>query len=143
MSFLSNGLQWFKNQFEDTDEEAGYEEAEGSYDEDGDDVPAAGALPARSIRPQEVVIMVPGAYGDARRAVEALEKGKTVMVLLSENVNDEVASRFVDFMSGAVCMCHGDVMLVSADVLICVPDTVDLHEDRLAFVSGIPTWKGS
>lgn len=140
MSIFSNGLQWLKGQFEETEEERDYEEQDETY-EDGN-IPRAGALPARSIRPQEVVIMVPGAYGDARRAVEALEKGKTVMVLLSENVNDEVASRFVDFMSGAVCMCHGDVMLVSADVLICVPDTVDLHEDRLAFVSGIPTWKG-
>ncbi|MEE3452729.1 cell division protein SepF [Dialister sp.] len=140
MSAFSNGLQWLKSQFEETEEERDYEEQDETY-EDGN-IPRAGALPARSIRPQEVVIMVPGAYGDARRAVEALEKGKTVMVLLSENVNDEVASRFVDFMSGAVCMCHGDVMLVSADVLICVPDTVDLHEDRLAFVSGIPTWKG-
>ena len=55
---------------------------------------------------------------------------------------DEVASRFVDFMSGAVYMAHGDVMLLNDDVLICVPSTVDLHEDRLAFVSGIPTWKG-
>ena len=33
-------------------------------------------------------------------------------------------------------------MLLNDDVLICVPSTVDLHEDRLAFVSGIPTWKG-
>lgn len=141
MSIFSNGLQWLKGQFQETDEERDYDEQDETYEDDGN-IPRAGALPARSIRPQEVVIMVPGAYGDARRAVEALEKGKTVMVLLSDNVNDEVASRFVDFMSGAVCMCHGDISLVSADVLICVPDTVDLHEDRLAFVSGIPTWKG-
>ena len=141
MSIFSNGLQGLKGKFEETGEDRDYEEQDETYEDDGN-ISRAGALPARSIRPQEVVIMVPGSYGDARRAVEALEKGMTVMVLLSDNVNDEVASRFVDFMSGAVCMCHGDVMLVSADVLICVPDTVDLHEDRLAFVSGIPTWKG-
>ena len=86
--------------------------------------------------------MVPGSYGDARRAVDALARGMTVIVVLNDNVDDEAASRFVDFMRGAVYMAHGDVILLNDDVLICVPSTVDLHEDRLAFVSGIPTWKG-
>ena len=137
MSFLSKGVNWLKNQFEEAPEEDSYEERE-----EGEDVPAAGALPARSIRPQEVDILVPGSYGDARHVVDALARGMTVMVVLNDNVDDEVASRFVDFMSGAVYMAHGDVMLLNDDVLICVPSTVDLHEDRLAFVSGIPTWKG-
>lgn len=139
MSFLSKGVNWLKNQFEEAPEEDSYE---GPEREEGEDVPAAGALPARSIRPQEVDILVPGSYGDARHAVDALARGMTVMVVLNDNVDDEVASRFVDFMSGAVYMAHGDVMLLNDDVLICVPSTVDLHEDRLAFVSGIPTWKG-
>lgn len=139
MSFLSKGVNWLKSQFEEAPEEDSYEEQER---DEGEDVPAAGALPARSIRPQEVDIMVPGSYGDARRAVDALARGMTVIVVLKDNVDDEAASRFVDFMSGAVYMAHGDVMLLNDDVLICVPSTVDLHEDRLAFVSGIPTWKG-
>ena len=110
MSFLSKGVNWLKSQFEEAPEEDSYEEQER---DEGEDVPAAGALPARSIRPQEVDIMVPGSYGDARRAVDALARGMTVIVVLNDNVDDEAASRFVD-----------------------------LHEDRLAFVSGIPTWKG-
>ena len=138
MSLLSDGLGWLRNQFVEPDEEV----YEGPEEYEGEDVPAAGALPVRSIRPLEVDILVPGSYGDARRAVDALERGMTVMVVLGDNVDDEAASRFVDFMSGAVYLAHGDVVLLNDDVLICVPSTVDIHEDRLAFVSGIPTWKG-
>ncbi len=139
MSFLSNGLDWLRNQFSDPDDREYYEDTER---EEEIPVSGGGALPARAIRPQEVDILIPGSYGDARRAVDALERGMTVIVVLNDNVDDEVASRFVDFMSGAVYMAHGDVMLVNDDVLICVPPTVDLHEDRMAYVSGIPTWKG-
>ena len=120
MSFLSQGVNWLKSQFEEAPEEDSYEEQER---DEGEDVPAAGALPARSIRPQEVDIMVPGSYGDARRAVDALARGMTVIVVLNDNVDDEAASRFVDFMSGAVYMAHGDVMLLNDDVLICVPSS--------------------
>ena len=137
MSFWDAGMGWLKKQFNGQDEDVYDTQAE-----EREILPEAGALPARSIRPQEVDILVPGSYGDARHAVDALARGMTVMVVLNDNVDDEVASRFVDFMSGAVYMAHGDVMLLNDDVLICVPSTVDLHEDRLAFVSGIPTWKG-
>ena len=139
MSFLTKGIRWLKSQMDDPVEEESYEEPER---EEGEDIPGPGAVPARTIRPLEVDIIVPGSYGDSRHAGDALERGMTVMVVLNDNVDDEVASRFVDFMSGAVYMAHGDVMLLNDDVLICVPSTVDIHEDRLAFVSGIPTWKG-
>ena len=87
MSFLSKGVNWLKSQFEESPEEDSYEEQER---DEGEDVPAAGALPARSIRPQEVDIMVPGSYGDARRAVDALARGMTVIVVLNDNLDDAV-----------------------------------------------------
>ncbi len=140
MSFFSGGFQWLKKQFEDPED--GYEEQEASLEAREDAFPEAGALPARSIRPLEVVIMVPTGYADAKRSVKALEKGLAVIVVLGDNVDDEVASRYVDFMSGAVYMAHGDIELLNDDVLLCVPDSVKLSTDRLAFVSDIPTWKG-
>ena len=47
MSFLSQGVNWLKSQFEEAPEEDSYEEQER---DEGEDVPAAGALPARSIQ---------------------------------------------------------------------------------------------
>lgn len=54
-------------------------------EEDTDDLPElerdkpvpAGALPVRSIRPLEIVTMVPGEYRDAGRAADALAKGSS------------------------------------------------------------------
>ncbi len=141
MSFFASGLQWLKKQFEDPEE--GKEQGEGLPPAMEDaDFPEASALPARSIRPLEVVVMVPTVYADAKRSVEALEKGLVVIVVLNDNVDDEVASRYVDFMSGAVYLAHGEIELLNGDVLICVPESVKLEKDRLAYISDIPTWKG-
>lgn len=138
MSFLSDGFEWFKNQF------VSREEVEDTPKQptDAEEEPEAGALPVRSLRPLEVMVLTPKSYSDARYAADALEKGKVVIVVLNDSVDDETASRFVDFMSGAIYMAHGSVQLLNDDVLICAPDSVRLDEDKLAFVSGFPTWKG-
>lgn len=141
MSFFSAVSQWLKNQFEDS-EELHEEKRIPSLKVESDDVLEAGALPARSIRPLEVVVMVPTVYADAKKSVQALEKGLVVMVVLNDNVDDEVASRYVDFMSGAVYLAHGDVELLNDNVLICVPESVKLSNDRLVYAADIPTWKG-
>lgn len=70
MSFWGEGLGWLKKQFSDQDEDV-YE----TPTEERESLPEAGALPARTLRPLEVVIMVPGTYADARHGVDALEKG--------------------------------------------------------------------
>ena len=139
MSLVTRGIEWFKSQF--VSQEELYETPEIPHKE-VDDSPAAGALPVRSIRPLEVMVVIPSSYSDARHAVDALAKGKVVIIVLNDSVDDETASRFVDFMSGAVYMAHGSAELLNDDVLICAPDTVRLDEDKLAYVSGIPTWKG-
>ncbi len=141
MSIFSSGLRWLKQLWDDPEEAMDQGETLSPAAKETD-FPEAGALPARSIRPLEVVIMVPTVYADAKRSVEALEKGLAVIVVLNDNVDDEVASRYVDFMSGAVYLAHGEIELLNDNVLICVPESVKLSKDRLAFVSDIPTWKG-
>lgn len=138
MSFLSDGFEWFKKQF------VSQEELENTPDvpKDVEEEPAAGALPVRSLHPLEVVVLTPTAYANARNAADALKKGQVVIIVLNDSVDDETASRFVDFMSGAVYYADASIKLLNDDVLICAPDSVRLDEDKLAFVSGIPTWKG-
>lgn len=137
MSFWEGGLGWLKKQFNGQDEDVYDTQAE-----EREILPEVGALPARSLRPLEVVIMVPGTYADARHGVDALEKGLAVIVVLNDSVDDETASRFVDFMSGAVYLAHGSIELLNDDVLICLPETVRLDKDRLTDFQGIPAWKG-
>ena len=107
-------------------------------EEDTDDLPElerdkpvpAGALPVRSIRPLEIVTMVPGEYRDV------------VVVLLADNVDSDTAKRFVDFLAGAVYLTHGDIELLNDNVLIITPDTVRVERDTFIPVSDIPMWKG-
>lgn len=102
----------------------------------------AGALPARAVRPLDAVIFIPRAYSDARRAVDAMEKGLVVLVVLGSNVDDETASRFVDFMSGAVYLGKGEVELLNGQVLLCAPSAVHIEMDSMPRLAGIPLWRG-
>lgn len=142
MSFLSKGLAWLRTQLDGRDEEENEEEFLEEDAEPGPDLTRAGALPARSARPLEVVVMTPSSYGDARNGIDALAKGLVVIVILCDNVDDETASRFVDFMSGAVYLSRGSIRLLNDNVLIVAPSTVEIDEDRLIRASGFPLWKG-
>lgn len=72
--FLGRGSGLAEKQFNDQDEDVYDTQAE-----EREILPEAGALPARSLRPLEVVIMVPGTYADARHGVDALEKGSPLL----------------------------------------------------------------
>jgi len=156
MSFFSKGVDWLKYQFsEDPDDEYTEEideesepEPEPEPERKPERLPAPARTPARrsaqplrGIHPMQSVVMVPSAYRDARRASEALEDGYIVLLILHD-LDDDTASRFVDFMSGAIYFSHGEVELLNDDVLICAPSSVHLERDNLPQFSGIPTWKG-
>ena len=128
MSFFSKISELFYDLFVTEPEEEAYIDSAG---EDGKeaDPRMAGALPAR-------------AYSDARRAVDAMEKGLVVLVVLGSNVDDETASRFVDFMSGAVYLGKGEVELLNGQVLLCAPSAVHIEMDSMPRLAGIPLWRG-
>lgn len=144
MSFFSKIKDWLNRFFteEYTEDEYNPEEMS-SGGRPGDSHYGAGALPARAVRPMDAVIMTPRSYGDARRAADAMEKGKIVIVVLEDSIEDGSAGRFVDFMSGAVYLAKGQAKLLEERVLICTPPSVYLETDRLVHLEGVPVWKGS
>lgn len=87
MSFFSKISELFYDLFVTEPEEEEYIDSAG---EDGKEAGPrmAGALPARAVRPLDAVIFVPRAYSDARRVVDAMEKGLVVLVVLGSNVDD-------------------------------------------------------
>lgn len=141
MSFFLKISELFYNLFVTEPEEEGYIDSAG---EDGEDaIPrVAGALPARAVRPLDAVIFVPRAYSDVRRVVDAMEKGLVVLVVLGGNVDDETASRFVDFVSGAVYLGKGELELLNGQVLLCTPPAVHIEMDSLPRFTGVPSWRG-
>ena len=137
MSFFSKISELFYDLFVTEPEEEEYIDSAG---EDGKEAGSrmAGALPARAVRPLDAVIFVPRAYSDARRVVDAMEKGLVVLVVLGSNVDDET----VDFMSGAVYLGKGEVELLNGQVLLCAPSAVHIEMDSLPRLTGIPLWRG-
>ena len=143
MSFFSKIEDWLNRFFteEYTEDEYNPEEMSGGG-RPRDSHYGAGALPARAVRPMDAVIMAPRSYSDAKRAADAMENGKVVLVILEDSIEDSEAARFVDFMSGAVYLAKGEVELLEGRVLICLPSTVHLELDHLPRLEGIPVWKG-
>lgn len=136
MGVFSDGLSWLKQQFTAGEDDPEYENWQ------DEDVREVCALPARAMRPLETVIMVPSSYSDARRAVEALEKGLVVIVVFTDALPEDVAGRFVDFMSGASYMAHGSVELLNTEALICTPERVRIQTDMLVYAPDMPVWRG-
>ena len=124
MSFFSKISELFYDLFVTEPEEEEYIDSAG---EDGKEAGPrmAGALPARAVRP-----------------LDAMGKGLVVLVVLGSNVDDETASRFVDFMSGAVYLGKGEVELLNGQVLLCAPSAVHIEMDSLPRLTGIPLWRG-
>lgn len=135
MSFINKIINWVKSQFIENEEEYDYQEKEATVQ--------AGALPAHTIRPLEVKILEPKIYADARNAVDELQNGKVVIVILQDNISSEDAGKFVDFMSGAVYFEKGTVEYFSDRILICAPSSVRMQKDELHRYSDIPVWKGA
>ena len=132
MSFIRKLINWIKSQFVE-DEVNDYEEEQSVQ---------AGALPARTARPLEAVIIKPEKYSDAKKVTNELQNDKVVIVILQDKIVHEDASKFVDFMSGAVYFGKGTVEYFEDRVLICAPSCVRMQTDELHRYSDIPVWKG-
>jgi cell division inhibitor SepF len=136
MSSLKNLWGKLSSSFEDE----GYEYEDDVYEEE----PAgqAGALPARSVRPRELVIIRPGSYHDARAAVDALKNDMIVVVELG-HIDAATAARMVDFVSGAVYLLNASIQLLNEDTLILAPASVTLETDDLVRADLFPQWRPS
>lgn len=138
MSFLTN---LFRNS-DPYDEEEYYDEEDMGMN---GRVGEAGALPARSVRPLEIVIMTPGSFNDARRAVDALNQGMIVFLRLGD-IDKVTAARMVDFVGGAVYLLNASIRLINEDTLIMAPSMINLETDELVSMDlssswGRPVWQ--
>lgn len=133
MSFIHKSINWVKSQFIDNETEYDYEE---------EITVQAGALPARTVKPFEAKIIEPKVYSDARFAIDELQNDRVVIIILKDNIEPEEASKFVDFMSGAVYFAKGTVEYFDDRILICAPSCVRMQKDELHRYSEFPVWKG-
>ena len=129
MTFLKEKLEWFRNQF---------------IDESQENNPRlqVGALPARTIRPHELLIAKPNYYSDAKAIVNALHNGMVVIVLLKD-VEKVTAARIVDFIGGAVYLLNASMQLLNEEILLVTPPSVSLITDDLNPDDGISRWRNT
>lgn len=102
----------------------------------------AASLPVRAARPLETIICTPHEYKDARFVVQSIEEGKVVVLRLME-VDEPLAQRIIDFVSGAVFLLHGTITLYGGDVVLCTPVSVRVEQgDYMHKIPEMPVFRG-
>ena len=94
--------------------------------------PAAGfsgqILNMNSSNKQEVVLFRPGSFNDTSKAADDLRNRKAVIVNM-ENVDNAMARRVVDFLSGCVYALDGDVKKIAQSAYLFCPHNMDIVGD--------------
>ena len=141
MTFLKEKLEWFRNQFIDESDEFYDETIDEKFQENNPRL-QVGALPARTIRPHELLIAKPNYYSDAKAIVNALHNGMVVIVLLKD-VEKVTAAGIVDFIGGAVYLLNASMQLLNEEILLVTPPSVSLITDDLNPDDGISRWRNT
>lgn len=84
------------------------------------------SLPAR--RPgtmQQIVLLEPSSFGEAREVAEALKQKKPIIVNVRKTDKD-LARRIVDFLSGIAYAIEGHMTKIADNIYIFAPGTVEI-----------------
>ena len=134
--FLKRWWNWLKAQlsYEKEPEKTGEEEF---FPEEPE------AVPPRPIHPYEALIFTPASFGDVRKAADALEQGRLVLLCL-QSIDSETAGKMVDFLSGAVYLLKGSMQMMGTEVVLCTPSSINVRQDDFTFhgADELLRWKG-
>ena len=75
-----------------------------------------------------VVIVAPNSYEECKEIADHLKTKRTVVINL-EGMSKDDAHRMVDFISGAVYACDGNIQKVSAGIILIAPYNVGIMGD--------------
>ncbi len=73
----------------------------------------------------KVIIYEPTSFDEAPSIVDNLKNRKPVIINL-ENIDQELAKKFFDFLNGAIYALDGNIQKVSAGIFILAPNNVDI-----------------
>jgi cell division inhibitor SepF len=73
----------------------------------------------------KVVIYEPTNFEEAPSIVDNLKARKPVIINL-ENIEQDLAKKFFDFLNGAIYALDGNIQKVSAGIFILAPNNVDI-----------------
>lgn len=73
----------------------------------------------------KVIIYEPSSFDEAPSIVDNLKNRKPVIINL-ENIDQDLAKKFFDFLNGAIYALDGNIQKVSAGIFILAPNNVDI-----------------
>ena len=73
----------------------------------------------------KVSLAEPRVYAEAQDIAESLKSKQAVVVNL-QRIEKDQGLRIIDFLSGTVYALGGDIQRIGTDILLCVPDTVEV-----------------
>lgn len=74
---------------------------------------------------QQIVLLEPSSFGEAREVAEALKQKKPIIVNVRKT-DKELARRIVDFLSGIAYAIDGHMTKIADSIYIFAPATVDI-----------------
>lgn len=84
------------------------------------------SLPARRAgNTQQIVLLEPSSFGEAREVAEALKQKKPIIVNVRKTDKD-LARRIVDFLSGIAYAIDGHMTKITDSIYIFAPATVEI-----------------
>lgn len=75
--------------------------------------------------PFRLVVIEPKGFEDCPRLVDSLKARKPVIINL-ENLEQDIARKVFDFLSGATYALNGNVQKVANDIFVFAPENVDI-----------------
>lgn len=75
--------------------------------------------------PQQIVLLEPSSFGEAREVAEALKEKKPIIVNVRKTDKD-LARRIVDFLSGIAYAIDGNMTKIADSIYIFAPSSVDI-----------------
>ena len=78
-----------------------------------------------STNPFRLVVIEPRGFEDCPRLVDNLKARKPVIINL-ENLEQDIARKIFDFLSGATYALNGNVQKVANDIFVFAPENVDI-----------------
>lgn len=76
-----------------------------------------------------VVVHEPESFDSTQKLVDSLKSKKPIIVNL-ENIEQDVAKKIFNFLSGATYALNGKVQKIANDIFIFAPDNVDISSEE-------------
>ncbi|WP_026476417.1 cell division protein SepF [Alkaliphilus transvaalensis] len=120
------GLDVFEEEEEETIEEGQQQEQEELYSVvNKKNTNANKVVNIHTKTQMKVIIYEPSNFDEAPAIVDNLKNRKPVIINL-ENIDQELAKKFFDFLNGAIYALDGNIQKVSAGIFILAPNNVDI-----------------